>query len=865
MNSNTKKFIIHVVHNLFPLNEYSEGELRNLMAKFKEEADDLNIQITDDQLKSYINRFDQLKNSPKITEKDLRKYSLSQLIKLVSKSAGADAPEEVDITPDVVYNNDNNTIVIYNGSKEGNCINFGQGEKWCITRGSYGNYRYSADRGYPTFYLAKNTNLPSDNPLSFVAIQVRDVPSESKRYVFTNRKNSPYESDPMDFNSLVGQVPWLSEVPNLNNILKYIPLSSSEKVTQAYKNKAATYREWSQFPFEMKKQYLVVRQNYRDLFDDIGNDEFVSKYLPEYPQLAGFIAINSDIIENEILLKNLDKFSNQDRKSIMANMRNKINLDYLKKEIFSFDVKKLLVKLDKWELRDNERMYVTANGEAIVLLTFGEDLQVGVYTADADYPNIKLNKRTSRFLIDYPDIDTIPFKTIIKLASQEAIDKSVINRVLEKAKNDPDSAIVLKNTEDGQILIDSNSFTSYKIVDDKITPIPFDSEEVQRLFNEESENDGFQNNVLQLLSTGIPDSVDKETFIRLIKNIPINNRIVEFNGVSHVVIITDEGMYVIKNEKLEDNLRSGAYFNLDDNDWRRNRGSVNFADDVQAIREYFEYARGKGWVYNNDEIIRVLNNSGWQSQNKKNIIAANPPLGERWMAVVVEDKYILLNRINPRNSKIVSSNTGRLINYNFPPRAAAQFIGTQATTVNAPGQEPGQERVFAPIRRRGRPARGEAPRQAPAAAAAVNPEVATRIEQFGLTGGFNSLPQNVRNTLSTGEILGRYASDRGASRRNNILRPYGGRVESTISAGNSKFYFIRLRNGSYVGSAVFQPGNQHYIVTPNASYRIPSPDDLVTQLRQRGLTENAKVMLALHAEADPESMNKLKHKLKNRA
>ncbi len=50
------KFILHIVHNLFPLNEYSEGELKKLMAQFREEADDLGIEITDGQLKAYITR-----------------------------------------------------------------------------------------------------------------------------------------------------------------------------------------------------------------------------------------------------------------------------------------------------------------------------------------------------------------------------------------------------------------------------------------------------------------------------------------------------------------------------------------------------------------------------------------------------------------------------------------------------------------------------------------------------------------------------------------------------------------------------------------------------------------------------------------
>ena len=76
---NTYKFIEHVVNNLFPLNEYSDKEVKFLMNKFKEEADDLNIEISDDALKAAIERFDQLKtNSPKITEKDLRTYKIGR-------------------------------------------------------------------------------------------------------------------------------------------------------------------------------------------------------------------------------------------------------------------------------------------------------------------------------------------------------------------------------------------------------------------------------------------------------------------------------------------------------------------------------------------------------------------------------------------------------------------------------------------------------------------------------------------------------------------------------------------------------------------------------------------------------------------
>ena len=48
IEKNIYKFITHIVNNLFPLNEYQEGEIKLLMNKFKQEAEDLNIEIACD-------------------------------------------------------------------------------------------------------------------------------------------------------------------------------------------------------------------------------------------------------------------------------------------------------------------------------------------------------------------------------------------------------------------------------------------------------------------------------------------------------------------------------------------------------------------------------------------------------------------------------------------------------------------------------------------------------------------------------------------------------------------------------------------------------------------------------------------------
>ena len=185
---NIDLFITHVVNNLFPLNEYSDAEIKRLMAQFKEEADDLNIEISDANLEAAIKRFDQLKNSPKITEKDLRKYNLAKLLKITGSSEGTETPAAEETGPDVIYSE--NGYTIFSGGNEELCKRHRGEVPWCITRTSFGNYRYSKDRNYPSFYLVKNTNLPDSDPLSFVAIQVRS----NGDYVFTNKDNSPNES-----------------------------------------------------------------------------------------------------------------------------------------------------------------------------------------------------------------------------------------------------------------------------------------------------------------------------------------------------------------------------------------------------------------------------------------------------------------------------------------------------------------------------------------------------------------------------------------------------------------------------------------------------------------------------------------------
>jgi hypothetical protein len=812
------------------------------MDKFKEEADDLNIKITDDQLKKYIERFDQLKNSPKIEDKDLRRWPLSKLIKLVSSSEGADTEEE-EQGPDVIYSG--NGYTVYSGGNEELCQRHRNDVPWCITRGSFGNYRYSKDRNYPSFYLISNTNLPSSNKLSFVAIQVRDE-DENRRYVWTPRDNSPNESKPMGWSSLTSDIPWLNEIPNIKNILKNVPLSSKEKTTQVYSRPGSeiSIRQWVSLPFNEKKQYLIVRKQNK-IFNDITNEEFVANYLPKYPQLAAFAAVTPGVIDSTLLLKNLDKFSANDRKSITANLHNLVDIKELQKETIPFDVKKLLTILNKWNLKNDERIYVTKNGEAIVKLTFGSDINVGVFTAEDDYPSIKLNKRTAKFLLDYPKIDEIPFNNLIKLASDDVIDKDFITKVLQKAEQDPNSAIVVKDTENGKILLDSNSFTSYKIEGDKISSIPFESEEVQNVLASETENSGFQNSATDLVfaAESIPDRIDKDSFLSILKNTPYDKRVRD----GKVIIPLENGIVVFNTDASQGSPYSFSYGIS--NTWNMlNRYGINLTVDIW--REYFNYLRSKNFSYTDEQLMRVLSNL---SSNRKVFVEALPPMvaNSIYKPALFNDTAYLVNTVNPRESKKISG-TGKIIKGALSSSQASTALGA---TVQAPAAQaqaaPAAAQVGAP--RRGRPA-GVAGTPRTAAPAAGGTPVSELMDGRRLDTAFDGLPRTVRLRLST--AVQETGLSRGASRRNNQLGTRG-RVVSTWNSGLSSIYFIRLTNGeNMIASINIQPGNGNYVlIRGQEPVRLNSPTELLSALQARNLAE---VLIAEFMSSNPTMIDETK-------
>jgi hypothetical protein len=830
--------------------------MKQILQQYREEADDLNINISDEQLKKYIERFDRIKQS--IIAKggtDLVKLGaggklevivpLAKLIKLITSSPGVDDDDEEDKTPDVVYQN--NGVTIWNGAKENNCITYGRGEKWCITRGSWSNYRYGPR--YVTFYLVKNSNIADNDPTSFVVIHVQG----NGQYGISLRTNNGDKTN-LSWDQMIAIAPWLKDVPNLKQIVKYIPLSNTEKLNQKYRNEAISIREWDKFPYSIKQQYIVVRAA-KGWFSDISNEEFTEKYLPKYPQLANFIAITPGLLQPQTLLKNLDKFSNQDRRSIISNLRDNISLNFLSSSYLPFEVKKLLATLNKWKLKTNQRIYTTDDGSTIVLLTIDDDIKMGLYQEEDDFPNVNINKRTSKYISQYKELDKIPFKNIIKLVSDDILDKDTLDKILDYARTNNDSAIIIKKTEDGEILLDSNSLTAYKIKDGKVTKLLFNDEDVQKLLVSQKENVNFQENIIKLVvdsitnQDNIPPTVDKEGLSSIIKSTPYDKR----NTPYGVLIVPDGeegGQHIVFAKNDKNNWDMPKSFDVD------GRFSFSRGMDKADWKGYFNYLRATNQIYSDTELIDMLRNFGRPADVKKAFVSANPPLDAAGLyAVAISDNIsYVVNKQSPRDSFKISPLSGKLLKASIAPNVARQLLGQ--AVVAQPGIPAAPA---AGAGRRGRPAgvpnapRDPALRAAALAAAApagglfVN--IIERMTETGLLTAFNSLPRRDRTYLSGAGQAGTGIpaawrsdpnGDRGAGRRNNQLGTAGS-VGQVITVGSSKIYIIRLINQQIIASINMQPGNRNYVLLPNGTaLTLNSPAELVPVLRQRNLVAEVR-------------------------
>jgi hypothetical protein len=837
---------------------------QQLMTKFKDEAEDFDIVDpvtkkipTEKQISDWIDYFDsKLRNSPKVTEKDITKYSLAELIKLVSSYKGSpeekEEDEQIEENPDIVYQE--NGIVVYSGHNEENCIKFGKGEQWCITRGSFGTYRYDQRRKNPTFYLVKNTNLPTSNKSSFIVIVV----GSDNTYKVSDRSNNDIGGRGTEWDRWE---PW-STVENLfpflqglQRVFKYIPISKSEALSQMYKTNSMTFEDWSLSSPSFKEQYIIVRKGAR-FFHDITNEKFLSKYVAKYPAIAELIAKNYGMVNLKTLFEEFDAFTPNLQSSIIENAKRFTSLDTktLFLPYYDFSAKRAATKRGLIKPTSDERVYVTSDDKGIVLLDFDSKIpKIRLVTPDKTYENIKVNERTIKLLTNYPNLDELPFSALVNLAKENLLPSQVISRIVTKAKSDPNSAIIIKDTEEGQILVDSNTFTAYKIENDAFTSIPFIDDTVQNIVQNETENSNFQDKVISILSSAAPILADAMPGITaILKNTPYNRRLTiaqpgDNDGASGAIFLVNETKNTILRVPSADKTSISDFLYYSNRASSGNKFTLShFTPDKSDYQTWMAYLRSQNIAYNTTELIAAIRRYGYVGT--KSFLLSNPPLTEdnTYQIVEWEGEVFLVNKANSRESLKISNSTNKAIKANIPPTLAARMRGVEAPPAEPTRRERPTAAAAAPatqepgVRRPGRPAGRTAAPAAPVNAAELT-AATTAMTDAGLINSWNALSTPIKNRFANATVTNRIFGDRGAGRRDNILRGRG-RVRRIVEQGNNKIYIIQLQNDVFVASIVLQPGNAHLLVTSAGTTNIGSPDNLLATLQNQNLTESEKGM-----------------------
>lgn len=240
------------------LNEiFSERIIQQLIVKFKGENPDL----TDEIIKAYIDRFQQIKDSPKVQQKDITKYSWNNLENVIIKNQPKRIKTDKGDNNDIIYNE--NGLEIIKANSLNTCVRYGEGYKFCISaRGNdnqFYDYRVVMDKT-PYFVIdnemskEKNEDKKFIEPDHFLVIMVPNPKMDRGRYEVTGANNSNNDEDlSLTWNEIVRKQPKLQ---NLQHLFVYLPAGEEEILRNDY---------------EIKLMPLI--QQYKGAIDLISNDD----------------------------------------------------------------------------------------------------------------------------------------------------------------------------------------------------------------------------------------------------------------------------------------------------------------------------------------------------------------------------------------------------------------------------------------------------------------------------------------------------------------------------------------------------------------------------------------------------------------
>jgi hypothetical protein len=262
---------------------YAEAYAPNVVEQLKQKFKKQDAALTDEVMEWYINRFNAIKDSPRIINfvrriykidqpTDIFNYSWSQLETTVDQLPAPETRpkrEHVDEPPpesQLIY--DENQLKIYDAPSKQACIHlghhqFGKSYTFCVSRPMGGNMYDSYRFKKRSFYFVYDESLPQSNTRHLLVIQAG---AQNDDYIVTNATND-FEKQ-MNWQQVVKMQPKLQ---GLQHLFEYHEFSAKEKMQADLAHAdAETFDELS---YEKKVAYIAMGKTiYMDSWLDLPRD-----------------------------------------------------------------------------------------------------------------------------------------------------------------------------------------------------------------------------------------------------------------------------------------------------------------------------------------------------------------------------------------------------------------------------------------------------------------------------------------------------------------------------------------------------------------------------------------------------------------
>lgn len=275
---------------------YAEAYAPHIVDQLKQKFIKQDAALTDEVMEWYINRFNAIKDSPRIINfvrrvykinqpTDIFNYSWSQLENTVDQLPAPETrPQRQHAetsSPESRLIYDENQLQIYDAPSKQACIHlghhqFGKSYSFCVSRKAGGNLYDSYRSKKRSFYFVYDESLPANNDRHLLVIQASP---QSNNYIVTNAANT-FEKQ-LTWQQVVQMQPKLRGLENLFEYHEFSPaeklqadiqfanastfdkLNYERKVAYIAADKTIYMDSWLDLPRDLKKMYVDLAANRR--------------------------------------------------------------------------------------------------------------------------------------------------------------------------------------------------------------------------------------------------------------------------------------------------------------------------------------------------------------------------------------------------------------------------------------------------------------------------------------------------------------------------------------------------------------------------------------------------------------------------